>query len=113
MDTPEETIKRLLETPEQAKAIVFAHEFADTLIKYSNRARMLGLTVLDKAYMDMARMIKGAGELQLRTFREEGTLINQLEQSVIDRAQNGKMENMFTGKLEEQKTNEKPKRKKK
>lgn len=111
--TPEETVKRLMETPEQAKAIIFAHEFADTLIKYSNRARMLGLPVLDKAYMDMARMIKSAGELQLRTFREEGSLLNQLEQSVIDKAQSGKVQNMFTGQMEKPHEPEKPKRKKK
>lgn len=106
-ESPEQTIKRLMETPEQAKAIVFANEFSETLLKYEERAYVLGLTVLAKTYHSMSGMIRNAAEVQLRTFRDEGTLINQLEQSVIETSSRqpetpkpATVQNMFTGETE-------------
>ncbi|MCI0618938.1 hypothetical protein L0244_38690 [bacterium] len=108
-------IKRLLETPDQAKAIVFANELAETLKKYSERSNALGLDVLTKVYRQMSGMIRDASEMQLRVFRQEGTLLNQLEQSVVlemdsrskskpkdvqPKPKDGMIQNMFTGEME-------------
>jgi len=73
------------ETPEQAKAIVYAPDVAVGLRRYAGRCTELKLDMLARAYADAAARIDEGAAVQLALFRGQGTLFEQHEREVFER----------------------------